>query len=144
MKPQPAHTKLFVELSHFLPEILCVHCAAKGCRQMADAVSDAAVKHLPRPASILIIHKDLDTVRAKVFFQSSEIIVKQFFKDREIMEGNLVNAAFCPSDDLAGGAVCILVIHKQERQICMPEVSLKPMAHREFQQPIDTFKEKAS
>ena len=129
MEPQFTHSEFLVELCHLLLKLFCISSFPESFRQRADAVSHPAVKYLSRPAAVRIAHEHLNAAGAKDILEPAEIIVEQLFENAEIMERDLIDAAFDLSHYLTGGTVCILVVYKEERQICMPQIPLKSMAH---------------
>ena len=144
VKPQFPDAELPIELGHLLLKVLRVRCGAQRLCQRADAVPHPAVEDFPCGACVPVIHEHLDAPCAKMLLHRMELIVKELLEDAEVVERHLVDAPLNGAYNLAGCAVGIFIIDKEERQVSVPEVPLKAMAHREFQQRIDALKEQAS
>ena len=87
---------------------------------MADAVPDTAVEDFPHTASIPVVHENLDASGSEIRLQGRKIIIKEFFKNRKVMKGDLINASLNLSYNLTGRTVGILIVYKQKCQVCMP------------------------
>src|SRR5699024_5531895 len=144
VESQFSHTKFSVELRHRLLELRRVSRTAQLSAQVADPVFYPAVKDLSSAGHIFIVHEHLDAFCLQTLLKHCEIIVEQLFEYFKIVECDLVDAPVYLSHDLAGCAVCVLIIHEKEGKVCMPEVSLESVAHRQLEQAVDTLEEQTS
>ena len=59
------------------------------------------------------------------------------------MKSDFIDAPLHFPHNLAGCAICILVVYEEKRKVRVPEVTLESVADGQLQKLIDTFKEQA-
>ena len=73
----------------------------------------------------LIIGNLAETVDSQIFFDWSEIIVKQIFKNTEIIFHQFIDTSIAGSHLFTGHAERIFTHHKEKCQIIMPQIIIK-------------------
>ena len=139
MKSQLAYAEILIELDHIFHEFLCILGCCQCAAHLADTVADTFVEHLSTVLRCLIVAEDTAAGSMEYFVQKIQVKIIQFLEDCKIMECQLIDASVDMSTDLARGAECILVVHKKQSQIIVPQVSCKSIGTCCLDQTVDTF-----
>ena len=139
MKSQLAYAEILIELDHIFHEFLCILGCCQCAAHLADTVADTFVEHLSTVLRCLIVAEDTVAGSMEYFVQKIQVKIIQFLEDCKIMECQLIDASVDMSTDLARGAECILVVHKKQSQIIVPQVSCKSIGTCRLDQTVDTF-----
>ena len=91
--------------------------------QRADAVADTGIVHLALLHIPFIGKSHGKSRRFQLIHHIRKVIIKKFFKNSNVMQHRLIDGALHSSPDFTGAAVAVFIIHKQVRQIAVPQVA---------------------
>ena len=136
MQSELTYAELLIELNDVIHEFLLIGSCGQMYAQALDAVTDALIEYLAGAGYALIVLQHAEDIHAKLGVQLIQIVGKELAEDTEVLQRNVVDAAFHMTADLTAGAEGVLMVRQHICEEKVPYVAFEAVQVRQLDQAV--------